>query len=356
MVIKNILIANQFGIGDVLFTFPMVRSLKEVFPQARVGYLCNRRAEEIVRANPDVNDVFVYEKDELKKQGGMWYLAGLSKIRKDIKSKGYDAVFDLSLSRLFGFLFFLAGIKKRIGYDYKGRGAFLTQKIKIDGYHDKHMALYYADLLKFLGLVPKDLKMRLFVNDRDKAWAEDLFKQNGISAGDITVAIIPGGGASWGKDAVIKQWDSANFAKVADELNRRHNAKIILMGSLKDKEPCAAIKNALGGRALDICGKTSLGQFAAALGRCRLAVCNDGGPLHVAVCAGAKTVSVFGPVDEKVYGPYPLGRDHLVVKADITCRPCYKEFKYKKCQTLECLKRVPAEEAIKACEKLLGRN
>jgi len=356
MVIKKILIANQFGIGDVLFTFPMISAIRKSHPQANIGYLCNRRTEAIVKDNPDVNDIFIYEKDELRRRGSGGYFKGVLKLKKEIKNKKYDIAFDLTLSRLFGFLFFLAGIKRRIGYDYKGRGIFLTDKIKINGYHDKHMVLYYADLLKFVNIELRDLKMELFVKNEDKIWADNLFKQNKIGENDTVVAIIPGGGASWGKDAIIKQWDKENFAKVADELNKKRNAKIILMGSAKDKTLCDRIKEILHDKAIDITGKTTLGQFAATLKKCKLAVCNDGGPLHVAVCAGIKTVSIFGPVDEKVYGPLPLGGNHLVAKADIVCRPCYKNFKYKKCQGLECLKNVPVGEVIKACEKLLGES
>ena len=43
-----------------------------------------------------------------------------------------DTVFDFTLSRKFGFLFMLAGIRQRIGFDYKKRGVFLNEKITQD--------------------------------------------------------------------------------------------------------------------------------------------------------------------------------------------------------------------------------
>ncbi|MBI3319037.1 MAG: glycosyltransferase family 9 protein, partial [Candidatus Omnitrophica bacterium] len=49
----RILIVNPFGIGDVLFSTPLVRAIRRAFPPAHVAYLCNRRTEEILRRNPN---------------------------------------------------------------------------------------------------------------------------------------------------------------------------------------------------------------------------------------------------------------------------------------------------------------
>ena len=79
---KNILIANPFGIGDVLFSTPLVRAFKERNPDAFIGYLCNRRAEPLLSANPDINEVFVYEKDDMKK---LWGESKLSCVKEFLK-------------------------------------------------------------------------------------------------------------------------------------------------------------------------------------------------------------------------------------------------------------------------------
>jgi len=62
---KNILIANIFGIGDVLFTTPMILNLKKSMEGVNVDYLCNARTENVLKNNPDIKDIFVYEKDEI---------------------------------------------------------------------------------------------------------------------------------------------------------------------------------------------------------------------------------------------------------------------------------------------------
>ena len=87
----------------------------------------------------------------------------------------------------------------------------------------------------------------------------------------------------------------------------------------------------------------------------RLVVTNDGGPLHMASALGVKTVSIFGPVDEKVYGPYPPSDKHIVItNKNITCRPCYKNFRFWGCpNNLSCVKDITVDEVFTAVRSLL---
>ena len=64
MLMKKILVANIFGIGDVLFTTPLIASIKKEIPGVSVDYLCNARTKAIVEKDPDVDDIFVYEKEK----------------------------------------------------------------------------------------------------------------------------------------------------------------------------------------------------------------------------------------------------------------------------------------------------
>ena len=74
----------------------------------------------------------------------------------------------------------------------------------------------------------------------------------------------------------------------------------------------------------------------------------------MAVALGVKTVSMFGPVDEKVYGPYPSNEKHAVIKKDLPCRPCYKAFKFTGCSNnRKCLKDITVDEVYGQVKGLL---
>jgi ADP-heptose:LPS heptosyltransferase len=76
----------------------------------------------------------------------------------------------------------------------------------------------------------------------------------------------------------------------------------------------------------------------------------------MAVGLGLNTVSIFGPVDEKIYGPYPMTKDHAVIsKSDVPCRPCYKKFKYKICENRTCLTSINAEDVLSAAHRFLSK-
>ncbi len=63
---SSFLVINTYGIGDVLFSTPLIRNLKETFPDARIFYLCNKRTEGIVKTHPLISKTFVYERDEFE--------------------------------------------------------------------------------------------------------------------------------------------------------------------------------------------------------------------------------------------------------------------------------------------------
>src|SRR6185312_3765966 len=106
---------NSFGIGDVLFTTPLISRLRKAYPQAFIGYVANRRALPIVESNPKINRVYIYERDEFKNT----LIPSWIKFFQEIRQAKFDVVFDFSLNSSFGFFCLACGIKRRIGYDYR---------------------------------------------------------------------------------------------------------------------------------------------------------------------------------------------------------------------------------------------
>lgn len=350
----RILIVNPFGIGDVLFTTPLVRALRQAFPRSRLAYLCNQRTEYILRHNRNLDDVFIYEKDEFvrrwrasKRQG----LAYLGRLLRQIRSGRFDLVVDLSLGERYGLILKLLGIRRRVGFHYRRRGRFLTESIAIDGYQDVHVVEYYRRLLSFMGIQLQDASLELRVAQEDERWAQQWLRQRRLENHRALVGIVPAGGVSWGIDAPFRRWSSEGFAHVGDALAAR-GVQTILFGEATDAPICQAVAERMTSAAIDVSGQTTLGQFISLLSRLRLVICNDGGPLHLAVSQRVRTVSVFGPVDPWVYGPYePSGLRHRVVfRDDLPCRPCYHQFKLPPCPyERACLTTLGVDDVLAAC-------
>src|SRR3989338_6017959 len=104
---QRILIVNPFGIGDVLFTTPLIRAVRRAFPDSHLAYLCNRRTERILRNNPHLNEIFVYEKDEVVE---LWRtswrrgVAHVAELLRRMRRARIDVVIDLSLGERYGLI------------------------------------------------------------------------------------------------------------------------------------------------------------------------------------------------------------------------------------------------------------
>jgi len=358
--IKNILIFNPFGIGDVLFTTPLIRNLKENFKNASLVYLCNRRTYPLLKNNIFLDKVWVFEKDEwreLARKSKRLLFKALINFLKKIKKEKFDILFDFSLNAQYGFFLKLAKIKMRIGFDFKKRGRFLTHRIKLpSGYKDKHVASYYTESLKFLGICPKSYKFDLFFPKNYSEEERKLLSIFSLKKDDFLVGVCPGSGDSWQDTAYFKRWPKEKFLKLCQELQRKMELKIILFGSKQEKELCDYIFENLKEKPLNLCGKIDLEEFCVLLSLCKLIITNDGGPFHLAQALNKKVIVFFGPVDEKVYGAYPEeNRNCIIFKKDIFCRPCYKELKFRGCSfDKKCLREIKVEDVLSKIEKLLS--
>ncbi|MBI1976927.1 MAG: glycosyltransferase family 9 protein [Candidatus Omnitrophica bacterium] len=358
----RILFVNPYGIGDVLFTTPAVSLVKKRFPRSRVGYLCNERSRVILESNPSVDKVFIFEKDGYRR---LWRenrgkcLKQFVEFLAGIKKERFEAVLDYSLNRQYGFFLAVLGIPVRIGYDYRKRGIFLNQRVKINGNIRQPMAVFYCRLLKELGLTVDEKSippLQLPLAAETRQWSDRFLAALGLNSGDRFIAVHPGGGASWGPDALYKRWPAESFIRLVRILREHYRTRIFILGDASEAEIISSFTLDFDEKGIiNLSGRLTLDQTAALLGRAWFAVCNDGGPLHLAVSQGTPTVSFFGPVDENIYGPFPR-EGHLVLTHPVECRPCYQNFKFPPCPyEHRCLKQLSVEEAFTRIQQVFKK-
>jgi ADP-heptose:LPS heptosyltransferase len=99
---------------------------------------------------------------------------------------------------------------------------------------------------------------------------------------------------------------------------------------------------------VDLCGQTTLSELAALLHRSAGCITNDSGPMHLAVALERPVVSIFGPTDPLWIGPYR--RRDAVLKAELSCAPCYLR-ELRRCPyDHACMREVSAEAVIDRVE------
>lgn len=131
-------------------------------------------------------------------------------------------------------------------------------------------------------------------------------------AGSRRVALAPG--ASYGP---AKRWPEDAFLEVARTLLAR-GCEVVVVGGVEDREAAAGLR---GAGAIDLTGATSAPEAIAVFARCRAAVTNDSGALHLARAAGIPVVAVFGSSSPAWTGPTPAEGEALWL--DLDCSPCF---------------------------------
>lgn len=357
---KRFLIVNPFGIGDVIFSMVLVEALRRLFPAAFIGFLCNERTADLVRMNASIDRTFVFNRDRFRK---LWkkhpvlFFRKLRALVSAVREHRFDTLFDLSLARQYSFLAMAAGIRERIGLNYRNRGIFLTRRWCIEGYEGQAVADTQLKLLRFVegvsGPVDAKINIPLSVSDASRNEADRRLRQDGIFPQHSLLAMAPGGGRSWGRNAIYKQWDAERFAQVSNDLAGRFPHRVVLLGDRTEQALLERTAAAIRTETFLACGEP-LDRVCALLLRSRLLLCNDGGLLHLANALGVKTVSIFGPVDAAVYGPYFKRVSGEVVTVDVPCRPCYRRFHFPPCPyERRCLTGIATGEVVQAVQKIV---
>lgn len=346
--IKKVLIVQPYGIGDLLFVTPVLRALKKTAGAEKTVLLLGSRTEAVVSSNPYVDEIYSIDKDVWHRQGKWKAFTDLAGLTRKMRREKFDLMLDYSLRGEYAFLAkFFWGIPLRAGFDYKRRGFFHNCKLPIPGgFSGRHVADFFCDLAEKAGIPVPDRRMEFFPSGEDEKKAGTLLASKKI--GRFLVLSV-GGGESWGQDAHFKRWPPHFFADLASRLIERYRLEgAVVVGSKGERELASEFCAKFKGLCLNLCGEIPLGVSAALIRRAALFLGNDGGLMHLAHALETPVIALFGPVDPVVYGPFPLSEKAVVlVKKDLECRPCYKNFRYNgSCEHRNCLQNFTPAEAI----------
>lgn len=337
---KKILIVNVNWVGDVIFSTPFIRAVRERYPKSYIACLLHPRCREVLEGNPRLNEIIIY--DEESSHRTIW---GKLRLIAELKRKRFDVAFLLHRSFTKALITALAGVKERIGYPTKHRDFLLTKAVE-EPDEDIHKVEYFLDIARATGIMPSDPSYEFFVKDADRAFIKDYLSENGLCDKDKLVVICPGG--NWGP----KRWPKENFAKLADALSEKFAVRIVISGAAKDIALAEEIKGMVKNSPIVACGRMTLKNLGALLERANLVIANDTGPMHIAVAVKARVIALFGPTSPKITGPYGSGNYRVISRNESCDTPCY-DFS---CTDNKCMKSITVDEVLKAAIEMLTPN
>jgi len=338
---KRILIVRTDRIGDVILSTPVIKELRENYPDAYIAMMVSPYTKDIVEANPGLDEAIIYDKEVLHKG---W----LESIRfsQELKNKKFDLAIILHPSNRVHIVTFLAAIPKRIGY-IKDMGFLLTDGIKhTKQFGLKHESEYNLDLVRRLGIKVKNRDLFMPIKEESERWVDDLFKREGIKENDPLLIINPAASCP------SRIWPYERFAEVADKLVEKCGFKVLVIGGPKETLAAGNVIKYMRKTAIDVAGKTSISQLASLLKRGRLLISNDSGPVHIASALGIPVVSIFSR-SQKGLSPTrwgPLGKFDKVLHKDVGCVGCLAHNCVK---GFACLKAITVDDVLKAAEDIL---
>ncbi len=301
--VNRILVIRPGGFGDMLLALPFFRMLKLTFPDATIDLVCMRRnvgVANIFDEELGFSNIFLLEKD----------------IFRFFNNK-YDLAFSLDQSKYLYIIPVLMGLlsaRVKIGYDIGRRARFCTHKMVYR--HDEHEAQCSLNGFKYFGIAPS-------LNEEDlhfsclpqlKKMANSSLGQYGLESGKF-IACSLGGLNPQNKlpERIVRD--------VLAKLCKEDKCPLVVLGSAADSANADSLTFGIDGSIRNLCGRTSLKETIGILSHAGVFFGYDGGPLHMAVAAGCKTVSVWGPSLFDKWAPQFSDR-HLFVRRSLACQPC----------------------------------
>lgn len=275
----RILFITATRIGDAVLSSGLLDHVLRTRDNPRVTIACGPLAAPLFRAVPGLERVIVMDK---QKGGAHW----LDLWRQTVTTR-WDLVIDLRESATSWFL--MAG-ERRVKRNWPGNGG-PVHKVE--------------EAAAFLGISPAPSPV-VWLDDLAQARARALMPEGAV------LALAPAAAARF------KEWAPEKFAALANALTgpggALEGAHTALFGGPGDEATARAVASALDPeRTLDLTGQLDLPASGACLSRASLFVGNDSGLMHMAAAAGTPTLGLFGPTDERVYGPW--GRVTMAVRA-----------------------------------------
>ena len=322
--IRKILFISLSNLGDIVLTTPVFDKLRVAFPDAVIDVVTGSAGESIFAPSPAVRKVIVRK----RRQNVEERVSELMDLRKE----KYDLAVDLKNS----FLPFVSGARYKFPFfPVWGRRGHMR---------DVHLGV----IRKLVSSVFENTRFFIPVSKEDRDFVSGVM---GGMAGTKTAAgkVVT---VNPGAKSHLKRWGENRYAELVFRLKKELGCRVFMVGGSEDIGAATAIMDISEGAATDLTGKTSVGALYEIIKRSDLFITNDSGPLHLASAAATPTVAVFGPSNEKKYGPLSAGS--IVLCPEVDCRPCEKAQCSKGLKD-GCISRVTAERVFEAAKKVLGK-
>ncbi|HCJ11588.1 MAG: hypothetical protein A2Y14_02945 [Verrucomicrobia bacterium GWF2_51_19] len=283
----RILIIKPSSLGDIIHGLQMADVLKKNL-NAHITWVARDCFAPIVRACEAVDNIIVFERS-------CW---GFWKVMRAIRAETFDVVLDLQGLARTGLWTFFARAKDKYGRSDARElsGLFYSKKAALPSSEVPHAL---DILLNFLPLFGQNPEVQVPLAFKPTPVAPELMK---------AILLFPESRRQ------EKEWP--HFEALTEALIAHFpQTPIAWLGNVYKPTQLSSA------HFFNLMGETGLELLPSLMQTSVCVVANDSGPMHLAAALQMPVVALFGPTDERRFGPYPLSEKRNTV---LSCQPLAK--------------------------------
>jgi ADP-heptose:LPS heptosyltransferase len=317
---KKILVIRFSSMGDIIYTTPIVRCLKQQIPGCEVHFLTKEQFRYIYQENPYLTKLHLL-KPKLKDT------------IQDIKDEKFDLIIDLHNNLRTSLIKITTQVPSST-YKKDRIKKWLALKFKWTSLFSKdHLVDRYLETVKFLGVKNDNKPIDYYV--RNQYRISELLPP---SHQQKFIAFVIGA------THFTKRMPNEKIIEICNG----SDVPVVLLGGNDVKDNAEEICNAVGSKVYSTCGLTNLDQSVFIVSQAYKIIGFDTGLTHIAEAFDKPIASVWGGTTPELLGVYPYKvKDSLIVGIELPCRPCSK-FGLEKCPLghFKCMKNIPTGEIV----------
>lgn len=351
--LRRVLVIKLRHHGDVLLASPVLAALKSAAPQADIDALVYDDTAAMLRGHPALDQLHLLPRS-MRKAGLGKRLVSESTLLRMLRGRGYDLLVHLTdhprgawLSRVLRPRWSVA--HERAGTPWWWTGSFTHLAPQPRG-TPRPTVERNLDALRRLGIHPQaaDRKPRLYTEPATMDSALAKLRAAGWT-GEPYAVVHPG--SRW----LFKAWNAPGNARVLEHLAAR-GLLPVMTGAPDARERAIgdAVLHDTRARCIDLRGVLDLSELGAVIRRASFFFGVDSVPMHIAAAVDTPGAALFGPSDERVWGPWSPSIG-VVASREFPCRPCGIDG----CggsKRSECLETLPVPQVLATIDAVLERH
>lgn len=295
---ESLCLVRLSAIGDCCHTLPVVRTLQAAWPGTRITWIIGRTEHALLEGCAGI-EFITFDKRATA--------ASLRQVRRQLAGRRFPLLLHMHASMRANLVSLLVRAPLRLGFD-RARARdwqWLFTNRQLPPGAQQHVMDGLFGFAEALGVTTRELRWDIPVSAADRELAASLRRP-----GRPLCVISP---CSSQRLRNFRNWPASNQVALARWLADACDADIVVTGgnTALEHEYGAAIAGALGGRARNLVGQTTLKQLLAILAEATLLVCPDSGPAHMATAVGTPVIGLYATSNRLRTGPYLS--QHLVV-------------------------------------------